>query len=70
MRRWLVALGGVTVTIAGVLLWRRRRRSLTGPSVHLGLEDGGTVIIDEADPAVPELLELAAGLRHQLEIGG
>lgn len=71
MRRGLIALGGATITATAVVLWRRRRAAAASrPAVHLGLEDGVSIVLTEADPAVAELLELAGGLRHRLEIGG
>jgi hypothetical protein len=65
-----IALGGAAATVAGVVLWRRRRGSTPPPPVQLGLSDGANATLDAADPAVPELQNLAAGLRHHLEIGG
>jgi hypothetical protein len=34
------------------------------------LSDGASAAFDASDASVPELRELAAGLRQQLEIGG
>jgi hypothetical protein len=64
-----VALGGIILTAAAVSLWRRRARG-PDPAVLLGLTDGAAAPLAGADPAVPELLELAAELRHHLERDG
>ena len=67
MKLRTVALGGAAATIGGVVLWRRRRRAPSPPPVQLGLQDGTTATLDDDDPGVPELRQLAAGLRRRLE---
>jgi hypothetical protein len=66
-----IALGGATATVATIVLWRRRRRSgMPSPSpVELGLSDGTSADLGPDDPAVPDLMELAAGVRRHLAIG-
>jgi hypothetical protein len=70
MKLRTIALGGAAATVAGIVLWRRRRGSTSAPPVQLGLSDGASAALDASDPAVAELQGLAAGLRYQLEIGG
>jgi hypothetical protein len=70
MKLRTIALGGAAVTVAGIVLWRRRRTGAPPAPVELGLADGVSAALDQSDAAVPELTGLAADLRDQLEMGG
>jgi len=70
MKLRTIALGGVAATVAGYVLWRRRKGEQDPAPAHIGLSDGTSEALNAADPAVAELRGLAADLRRSLEVGG
>jgi uncharacterized membrane protein len=68
MRRRLVLLLAAAGAVTGAVVWRRRRHT-PAPAAQLGLDDGAVHQFAAGDPALPELLRHAAGVRRALEAG-
>jgi hypothetical protein len=68
MKPRTLAFVAVAASIAGVIIWRRRRRSLAALSrVRLGFADGSSMAPDPSDLLDSEVLEAAAAVRAAVE---